>query len=490
MKFQFKFFVAICIFFSSLTVVAQQENTLYYMERIPQSHYLNPAHQPDCKFWMSSLLIPTWLLPMPFVYFPMHFDGSVPLDINDFIIYEGGKPKKLFWYDESTQSAFSKKLKKYNYASMNMSVEEVFFGFKVNKNTFTFSMNTHLGTNISFSKGWFDLIMNGNVDDNGNLREIDLSGTAINASAYHEVAFGYNRQVNKYLRVGIRPKVLFGIVNFSTPEAELILDSRFYDNVDEKNPYPYVIRPKANYVINASNISLSEGEDFMDLDNLVHSAYSTKNMGLGVDLGLMKDWNSELTLHASVVDLGFIKWKNNVRNYSLTTSDSLKFDGVEMQPNLEDLSADSIFEGIVDNISFKESRNTYTTSLATKIYAGGEYKFTKKLSAGLVGKLQKYPYNFEFSATASANYRMGKWGIISGSYSYSKRSFANIGGGYTIRIGPIQWYAVFDNLIGPLLFTTSTKYFSVRSGVNLVFGRMDKKKKPAQRKNSPLLWTL
>jgi hypothetical protein len=223
-------------------------------------------------------------------------------------------------------------------------------------------------------------------------------------------------------------------------------------------------------------------------EELIRSTYNTKNMGLGVDLGFMKDWDSELTLYGSVVDLGFINWKSNVNNFQAKIVDSLSFKGVEINnPEKISFEGDDILDSIINMVKFSHTQKAYSTSLATKIYFGGNYKFTKTFAIGLLGKLQKYPYNYEFSSTASANFKPGKWGTATISYSYYKRNFTNIGLGYALKLGIFQWYAVYDNLIGALLFPHNTRYISARWGVNVLVGNPNKKK-PA--KNMPLLWTL
>ena len=147
-----------CVALFSLFAHGQQENTLYFMERIPQSHYMNPAQHPDAKWWASGLLVPAYALPMlppvvPYaLYLPMHFDISLPIDLNDVVIYENNQPKRWFLYDTKTQDKFLKDLKRYNYVSSNLSVETFFIGFKQKKNYWTVSLNTHMNVNLSFAK--------------------------------------------------------------------------------------------------------------------------------------------------------------------------------------------------------------------------------------------------------------------------------------------------------------------------------------------------
>lgn len=37
---------------------AQIDNTMYFMDRLPQSSYINPAQTPNCKFHIGGLIIP------------------------------------------------------------------------------------------------------------------------------------------------------------------------------------------------------------------------------------------------------------------------------------------------------------------------------------------------------------------------------------------------------------------------------------------------
>jgi len=495
----FLFFIIMSI---STVATAQQENTLYFMDRVPQSHYLNPAQHPDCRWWMSGVLVPVWVIPMfdpPFVHFPMHMDFSMPLDLNDFVLYEDGKPSRTFLYSVEDQDNFLKKLSKINYISFNTSVEYAFMGFKQDKNFWTFSLNDIANASYSFSKDMVALPLKGNVElaADGSLegRATNLKGTAINMTYYREAAIGFNHQFSRYFRVGMRAKALFGQLNINTSKADLTVNSIEKSEAQMGNGdyQPFVIESDADYLINASIPVTVETDsnnivDKVTLNDLTAKDLANfKNYGWGLDFGLMKDWNSELTIYASVIDFGFIYWKNNVHNYSL--NGKYNFSGLEITDieNL-DIDPDSILSKIGDSYKVKYTNKSYKTMLSTKGYFGGNYKFTKKVAVGLLGKIEKYPYSFEYSATASLNLKPFKWGAFTLSYSYFKRNFTNIGMGYTIRIGPLQWYSVYDNLIGALIFPENSRYWSMRWGVNMVFGRGANKKKP--QKNLPLLWTL
>jgi hypothetical protein len=215
----------------------------------------------------------------------------------------------------------------------------------------------------------------------------------------------------------------------------------------------------------------------------------TKNLGWGIDFGLMKDWNSELTLYASVIDFGFIHWTNAVQNYTLTST-KFNYNGLPFNNfNLNSINsvADTLLKQFTNGYKATNTQNSYVTSLNTKYFFGGNYKLTKKIAIGLLGRIDKYPFNYEYSGTASLNLKPFRWGTLSLTESYYKKSIMNFGIGYTIRIGAMQWFAVYDNLIGAAIVPEQARYWSMRSGVNLVFGRGKKK---IVDKNKPLLNTL
>ena len=485
---------------------SQQENTLYFMERIPQSQYLNPANHPDCKWWMGGLIIPVWLSPMivpPVIHVPMYMDISVPFALNDVIKYENNKPKETYFLNKANQDVFLKKLSPINNISNNFTLEWLNFGFKIKKSYWSFSLLTKENVNFSFPKELFAFPLNGNMDT---VRENNgvFNGLGLNASVYEEASIGFNHQFSKYFRVGLRVKALYGIANINTAKSEIKIKTISKTDAELLNSNtftPYTVESNLNLIINTSipmvdiktdtnkipkSVSIKDGYSPAD-------ALKMKNFGWGLDFGFQKDWNSELTMYGSIIDLGFIKWKTDVQNFGLSGK-LPEFTGIDLKvtkDNYKDLNSslnvDTLLKKYLKDYNADTSRNSYKTMLNTKVFLGGNYKLSKRIAVGLLGRVDKYPFNYEYSATASLNFKPFKWGALTLSTSYMKKSFANYGIGYTIRIGPVQWYAVYDNLIGAAVMPERARYFSVRWGVNLVFGRGKKK---IIDKNTPLLNTL
>ena len=476
---------------------SQIENTLYFMERIPQSQYLNPANHPDCKAWAGGLLIPVWEVPMidpPFIHLPIYMDISMPLSLSDYVIYENGKPSRLFARNTDLQEKFLKKLDPINNISNNLSLEWLNIGFKQGKNYWSFNLMTKYNFIYSYPKEIFELPIHGNVErDNNGV----FDGIGVNSTAYQEAAIGFNRQFSRYFRVGLRVKGIFGIANVNTANSKFTTAeiTKTDDELVNENGYlPMTLTTNADMLINSS-IPLAEittdtnnvPNDIKTPDKITpKDIFKNKNYGWGIDFGFQKDWNSELTFFGSIVDFGVIHWKNNVQNFNL--SGKYSFSGLSVNNfDIENINADSLLDEFFDGYKAEKTTNKYTTKLNTKIFFGGNYKLTKKVAIGVVGRMDKNPFNWEYSATASLNLKPFRWGALSLSSSYYKKSFYNFGIGYTIRIAAMQWYAVYDNLIGTAIMPERSRYFSMRWGVNLVFGRGKKK---VIDKNKPLLYTL
>jgi outer membrane protein OmpA-like peptidoglycan-associated protein len=64
---------------------------------------------------------------------------------------------------------------------------------------------------------------------------------------------------------------------------------------------------------------------------------------------------------------------------------------------------------------------------------------------------------------------------LSGSYMYNNRSFANLGLGFALTLGPVQWYLAMDNILAPMI-PQHSKNAHFHSGLNFVVGYKEGKK--------------
>lgn len=463
------------LFFGRLS--AQIDNTMYFMDRLPQSSFINPAQSPNCKFYIGGLLVPLFGQLPP----TMTFAVNVPVDYGDVIFHGTGEYKDSLitpLHPTANVNDFLKKLRKLNYTSLDLQLDLLNVGFKVGERNFlSFDLSERMFADVGLPKSLFDFAAKGNDA----VRDADFTGLGANVMYYHQLAMGYSHEFSKSFSVGLRAKFLVGVANLSTKSSNIELTTA------EKTNY---INVKSEYTIN-TNVPLDvtldeeghvEDIEFNEFDDesvgsiIKNYALMTGNYGAALDFGFTKDINSSLTAFMSVEDLGMIHWKNKSSEFGLYDEDSMNFEGVKVSDFQIDDFADVIdLDSIVENfkeIDYKET--AYNTKLPTKVYVGLRYRLSKRISLGALGKFEFLPKKVRPSATLTANFKPFKFTAATLSYSVMNGNYNNIGLGFTVHPGPFQWYFVSDNLIGALLFPANSRSVSVRMGCNIVIGCVQK----------------
>lgn len=473
------------ILFLPLFVLSQHANTMFFMDRLPQSNTLNPAMHPTCKFWLGGLIVPLLGQAPP----PLHFDIGVPFDYNDIFIqgkeqYHDQKVTPL--HPSQDPRDFLDKLSDVNYIKNNVQISLLTIGFRNQNNFWTIDLNNRFTNSIGFPKSFLELAIYGN----GNVYEADLKGFSVDINEYNEFALGFSQKADPTSTFAIKMKYLNGLVNVTTVNNDVIVvtDSVTYD-----------LTTNANYVLNINgpiDFDLDESGKTIDkintpdefsLDYIQQNFIFTNNHGAAVDLGMKKDLTSEISLYASLIDFGFISWKSSPKTVKL--SGDFDFFGVPLEnislDSLENVfDLDTIVSNLENSYKLEYAEEEYLSSLPYKIYVGGQYKFTRQFNVGGLWRAEKANIGFNHSFTGSANFRPFKYGTVSLSVSYINKSIKNFGAGFTFRVGPVQTYFVFDNY--SLVFgDEDARFVSVRMGTNLIFGRNKK-----QVKDMPLMNTL
>lgn len=469
-------------------VSAQIDNTMYFMDRLPQSTYINPAQTPECKFYMGGVLIPIFGQLPP----PITFAVNLPVDYNDVIFHGSGEYADSLitpLHPNASFDDFLDKLRKVNYVTTDLQLSLLNFGFKTGKNSFfTFDMSERMFVDAGLPRSLFEFAAKGNDA----VRMADFTGFGLNAMYYHQLAFGLQHKFSKTLSMGLRAKLLVGVANVRNAETKLVLTTA------EKTNY---INVEAEYIVN-TNIPLDVTLDdegfvsemsfnnvFEDKSNIAKYALLTGNYGAALDFGLSKEINSYVTAFFSVEDFGLINWKTNASKFALYDEDSMRFEGVKISDLRLDGFGDVINpDSIVAN--FKEIRyeeQSYVTKLPTKLYAGVRYHASKRMSLGALGKIEFLPYKVRPSLMLTANFRPFKFTAVTLSYSCMNGNFNNLGLGFTLHPGITQWYFVSDNILGAALFPANSREVNVRIGCNLMFGCVQKKGTRDKRTNNASL---
>ena len=187
----------------------------------------------------------------------------------------------------------------------------------------------------------------------------------------------------------------------------------------------------------------------------------------------------QLEVSASLINLGFIHWKKDAKK--LTHNGSFTWEGfdlsniqnesgIEEEPYLKPVQ--SIMDSISGIINPQSIQTPFNTGIPTKIYIAAEYQIYNILSAGIVERLLIYDKQVSNALTLSGNLMLGKFFSISAGYSIIDNSFNNLSVGTTLKLGPIQFYCLTDNILA--LNIKNTQNYNIRFGMNLMFGNIKK----------------
>jgi hypothetical protein len=216
----------------------------------------------------------------------------------------------------------------------------------------------------------------------------------------------------------------------------------------------------------------------------------------------------ELTLSASVIDLGVIKWNNYV--HQATLDGNFTFTGIEYSPEEDDEGETTeddtssfgafLVDSLLGNFNVSGSSDPFTTRLEPKIFVGASYAVLPKLELGLLARFDLPESGFEYDLMLHANWKPSTAFGISATYSPFEGGASTFGLGIHTRSGPLNIYAVADyntlkftlykyrfegedipqQIEGrniPLLAAAQNRSrFNIRVGVNVVLGWNQRKR--------------
>lgn len=459
--------IAVLLMFSGITGSdAQTGQTIYFMESVPQSSLLNPAYQHSHNFHFG---------------FPMVSSFNVSaktnfVNFNDLFFRHPQYDSLIsFLHPDADINDFKGRLKRNNVAGADLHINLFSFGLRIDRSFISVNVSERSSARVVLPGDLFLLALEGNEQFAG--ETADFSRLGADLSYYREYAVGYSYGINDKLNAGIRTKLLFGKADFSFSGDNLSLYT---------DPETYNIRLRAGPSANMSlpvTIGFDEDgfidyvdphfntQDYHPLDFV----FNTGNMGFAVDLGATYRLLEPLTLSASITDLGFISWKQDV--YNISFNGDYEFAGIDLTPGDDNDDPDP-FDELLDTLgsvfTMSHSQDPYRRGLPARIYLGGRYDLHPLLSVGLMSRSEIYGGRFEQAVTLSANSAIGN--ILSASLSYSvmNHSYNNLGLGLAIRGGGLQLYMVSDNLMTSFI-PHRTKGVNVWFGLNMMFGH----KRPA-----------
>lgn len=453
------------------TVKAQNPMSIYYLETIPQSTFVNPAMAPRANGFFG---IPGASAIYTGLSSDLRLKDFVQLDNSNQLIMP---IKKEFDYNK-VYNGLGNALN----MGVNQSVADFVIGFRGNKGYFTFGLFEKVNSSVAVPKAFFQLVDKGLPDGT----TFDFSPLGINMQYYREMNVGYSYQFSKKIRVGAHAKLLFGMAALKTD----ISTFDFYTSKEELSvklegdayvSFPLEITRDENG--DPSDVSLPE----TDNDFLMNQfGLNLSNPGMAFDIGAVYDYSSDWTFSGSLNDLGFIRWTGDLNSFHFNST--AEFTGLDIDGNnIDSLDnvVNSIIDTITDGIDYELGNKGFSSGLGPKLYLGAQYHVNHYLSMGALSRTTFQRNNFQQEFNLSANLNLYRFLTTTINYSLAINGTSSFGFGFAMRGGPLQFYLISDYL--PARYRNYTlksetgeestypgpsnfQNFNLMLGLNLVFG--------------------
>ncbi len=195
---------------------------------------------------------------------------------------------------------------------------------------------------------------------------------AASANYQNVLHFGINKAVNKNLYLGIRAKLYLSNFNLSTQNNT----GQFTSRPSTNEPLALDQRiSNLDLVVNTAGGNLAEN-NLSPQDFIIG-----KNFGLGVDIGMSYTWDQQHEFTASLLDIGFINFSKNTKNYYL--NGSYTYDGIQLLfPQFNEGESvidyyEELDNNFQDSFNDREDKSGYIYWQPTKLNLGYTYQFDK-----------------------------------------------------------------------------------------------------------------
>lgn len=372
-------------------LVAQNPST-YFMTGTPLRGEWNPAFTPERGYInipvIGGIQIGTeGNLALDQIFYPTA-DGSLTT------LFSGSIPP----------SVVLDGLEEMNRIGLSTNLNLIGFGAYTQKRhhfwSFGLNLRSNLDTNLPYSL--FDFMKSGN--------SADIAGLGLSNEEYAEAAFSYTFPLLKErLHIGVRAKLLVGLarasLNFSQFDASLGADAWRAHAVGELELSGMMPATK----------TLDDGRMVYDMEEIADDFKAPAGYGFGFDVGATFTPIKNLTLSASVNDIGALFWSKSATSLG-SVNREINFTGVETDEHGNAIQPEFDLEELDFDV---ENAEGITSSLCTSFNVGGEYNFlSSRIGVGLFYNAQLWEYKTRHNLTLSANFRPLKWLHVTGSYSF------------------------------------------------------------------------
>ncbi len=430
----------------SLGVVGQNKQLLYAVDDLPQSLLLNPGASYNYDKYFGVPLLSGISVSA----------GSSGVSVWD-IFQEGGDIN-------SRINATVRSLNSKDIFTANQQLEILSFGWLGGNEETFYSGGIYQEVDFIsyFPKDLAILAYDGNADYiNRSFQFSDIAATAELLSVYH---FGVNKKLSRKLRLGARAKIYMSMANVNSTGNSGFFRTR--NTPEGPNFYTHEV-VGANVTANSSGLARiidSDGE----VSTLTRNAVISPNVGLGLDIGGTYNFSDQLSISASLLDIGFISHSKDLKTYRF--SGSYELDGIELEfpALLNGESTTDYWEEFLNEAQAQlpyedDLQDSYTTWRPAKFNGGINYGFREDLDGGCnctdkSGRRFTTNVGFHINAikrprsvlAAATIYYDRAWGsFLRTKVTYTASAFSqkNVGLLVSTKIKNFNFYLAADNML-------------------------------------------
>jgi len=425
----------------SLSTWAQEELGTHFLRGTWQAQHTNPALVPEGRFFLK----------LPGIYNNIQISS---VTYNDLIVEEDGRT--VLDIDRAIA-----RLDEQNLIREQLQIVTLGLGASFGKLNLNLQHSLRYNAFMDYPKTLPQLIWQGNAQFIG--QQVDAS-TDTHLFGYHELALGAALDIGEHLTIGGRFKFLSGIADASTERNRLLLTT---------DTLSYALELDTDLLVNSSGTVSYEnfrelGVNF-DFGRFDLERIGSGNNGYAFDLGMQLRLG-KFDLAASVLDIGRIRWDEDVSNYTL---EGIKtFEGLDISEGL--LSDSTSFGSVIDSLEnafdVVETNDAFEGRLGSQLYVSASFQLNEAWRLGALFYTENYRGRSFPAAAMGANAQVLPFLNLGATYAWRSESFDNLGLNAVLRAGPLQFVVATDNILSALQLKDSHSA-NLRVGLNLAFAR-------------------
>ncbi|MFT6958974.1 MAG: hypothetical protein ACJA17_000058 [Polaribacter sp.] len=453
-----KKFVFIFVLVLTVNIFSQNKQVLYDFGGLPQTLLLNPGLETNLKFHVGLPFLSGFSLEI----------GSTGFSAADIFAADGRNINEKIRDVLATIDA-SDNLK------VHSQIEIFSAGYRLNEKTYiSAGFYQELDAIGYLPKDILTLASEGNAAYLN--RSFSLSQVLYKVDVLGVLHAGITKEVNKKLTVGGRFKIYSSALNLESTNNAGTLTTALGTN----NVYMQYLN---NVNLEFRSAGLIKNKKYIDAPNTyISNIFLGGNMGVGLDFGITSHISPQLQFSGSIIDVGFVNYKKDIKN-TLTTG-SFTFEGIEFE--LDEPNRDywnELETAFKEQVFTTDNQDSYVSWRPIKFNAALKYSFGKKRSKYCYDNTYKEFYTDAFGAQLYTVVRPLKQQFAgTGFYekSFSNKlhakvtytvddySYYNLGVGISAQIWKINFYGIVDN-IAELSDISGSNNLSLQFGFNLLF---------------------